>query len=227
MADGFSCFTTAALALLFAAAPLAADGRTVRYRVVPLTDISSGRTGCVPTAIDADGEAVGYCVAGELGSSAVLWRGGTLEDLRLWSAGTLRHAWGINSLGDIVGDDGNLDPKVLVRRGAGWVEIPVKGGGARRAVGIADDGTVFGNATNERANLPDIEGWDPVFWTYDAKHERYDPYDRLDLPRPPSRTGSAGPSFTRRASWASLSVKSPAMSSVVRPRCGTTIPRIP
>src|SRR5215212_1107721 len=55
----------------------AAQTPPVRYRVVQLTEVPSPG-GCVPTAIHDNGDVVGYCGAGEAGSFAVLWRGGTV-----------------------------------------------------------------------------------------------------------------------------------------------------
>ena len=52
-------FAKAAVAVLVLMAPLAADGQTVRYRVVPLPEIGA-TTNCVPTAIIDNGDVVGY-----------------------------------------------------------------------------------------------------------------------------------------------------------------------
>ena len=49
----------AALTLAMLAVPSAAGAQPVRYRVVPLTEISSAQTSCVPTAINASGDVVG------------------------------------------------------------------------------------------------------------------------------------------------------------------------
>jgi hypothetical protein len=49
---------------------LTANGQTVRYRVAH--EIASAQTGCVPTAINDNGDAIGCCGGGETGSSAVV-----------------------------------------------------------------------------------------------------------------------------------------------------------
>jgi probable HAF family extracellular repeat protein len=189
MRNRFATCVTAALALAILAAPLAADGQTHRYHVVQLPEVPSPSF-CVPTAINDTGDVVGYCDAGESNPFAVLWRDGTVEDLRTWSSGTFTHAWAINSLGQVVGDgdDGDGTPKALVRRGSGWFQIDDSGGSAQQAYGITDGGVIFGNYTTQGGSIGTID-WDPVFWTYDAEHDRY---DRHDLARP---TGTMSGAF--------------------------------
>jgi uncharacterized membrane protein len=153
----------AVVALAVMAAPFTANGQTVRYRVVPLTEISSAQTSCVPTAINAIGDVVGYCGAGELDSFAVRWRSdGTVENLGKWENGTFTHARGINALGQIVGDgdDGDLKSKALVRGAGGWIGIDGSGGSFQTAYGITDGGVVFGNFST--VGSPATETWDPV-----------------------------------------------------------------
>jgi probable HAF family extracellular repeat protein len=181
----------AVVALAVLTAPFTANGQTVRYRVVPLTELASAQTSCVPTAINANGDVVGYCGAGELDAFAVRWRSnGTVEDLGKWENGTFTHARGINTLGQIVGDgdDGDLKAKALIRRGSGWIDIDGSGGSFQTAHGITDSGVVFGNFST--VGSPATETWDPVFWTYDPDHDRY---DRNDLPKP---TGTPSTGFS-------------------------------
>ena len=171
----------AALTLAVLATPSAADAQPIRYRVVPLTEISSVQTSCVPTAINASGDVVGYCGAGGDAAIAVLWRGGTVVALGRLDRGTFSHAFNINAAGDIIvgdGDDGDLRNKAVVKKGNGpWIQIDGSGGSYQGAYGITDNGTVFGNYST--AGSPGLETWDPVFWTFDAGHDRY---DRHDLP---------------------------------------------
>ena len=172
----------AVLVLAVIAAPSIANGQTVRYRIVPLTEISSAQTSCVPTAINTAGDVVGYCGAGELDSFAVRWHSnGTVENLGKWQGGTFTHARGINAAGQIVGDgdDGDLKSKALVRGPTGWIGIDGSGGSYQTAYGVTDGGVVFGNFST--VGSPATETWDPVFWTYDAGHDRY---NRNDLPKP-------------------------------------------
>jgi probable HAF family extracellular repeat protein len=173
-------FAKAVLALALLAAPLAANGQTVRYRVVPLTEIQSAQTSCVPTAINELGDVVGYCGAAGLDSFAVLWRGGIVVNLGTVAEGVFSHAWGINSSGQIVGDgdDGDMKAKALARLAGGWREIDGSGGSEQGAYGVADDGVIYGNFTT--AGNPGTETWEPVFWTYDADHDRY---ERGNLPK--------------------------------------------
>ena len=182
----------ALLALALLSAPLAANAQTVRYRVVPLAQIPSAQTSCVPTAINANGDVVGYCDAGEVASFAVRWHSdGTVEDLGRWQNGTFTRALGINALGQVVGDgdDGDLRAKALVRGAGGWIGIDGSGGSYQGAWGITDAGVIFGNFST--VGSPATETWDPVFWTYDARHDRY---TRNDLPKPPGTptTGFSG-----------------------------------
>lgn len=169
-----------ALALLVLAAPFAADGQTARYHVVRLPEVSSPGF-CVPTALNDTGDVVGYCNAGEMNPFAVRWRDGTVEDLGRWAGGTFTHAWAINSAGTVVGDgdDGDQVPKALIRSGGRWIEIDGSGGSAQQAYGITDAGVIFGNFTTQGGSIGTID-WDPVYWTYDADHDRY---ERHDLPK--------------------------------------------
>ena len=166
--------TTSVLTALILALPLtaAAQAAPVRYHVVQLTEIPSP-SGCVPTAINDNGDVVGYCGAGELRSFAVLWHAGAVADLGRWQNGTFTHAWAINSLGQIVGDgdDGDLKSKALIRGAAGWIDIDNSGGSYQQAYGITDEGVIFGNFST--VGSPGTETWDPVYWTYDAAHDRY------------------------------------------------------
>ena len=172
----------AALTLAVLAAPRVADAQTIRYRVVQLAEIASAQTSCVPTAINANGDVVGYCGAGGDAAFAVLWRGGTVVNLGRLDRGTFSHAFNISAAGDIIvgdGDDGDLRNKAVVKKGNGpWIEIDGSGGSYQGAYGITDAGTVFGNYST--AGSPGLETWDPVFWTFDAGHDRY---DRNDLPK--------------------------------------------
>ena len=165
--------------------PAVATAQTkVRYHVVKLAEIPAP-SGCVPTAINDNGDVVGYCDAGGTTSFAVVWRGGAVEDLGRWGSGTFTHAWAINSAGVVVGDgdDGNLDPKALLRGATAWIPLDLSGGSAQAAYGITDDGVIIGNYTTQRH--PGTETWNPVYWTYDPAHDRY---DRHDLPKPPGTT---------------------------------------
>jgi probable HAF family extracellular repeat protein len=192
--------TTYALASLLLALPHAAAAQApqLRYHVVQLAEIPSPG-GCVPTAINDNGDVVGYCAAGDVGSFAVVWRAGTVVDLGKWANGTFTHAWAINSLGQIVGDgdDGDFRSKALVRGATGWIAVDTSGGSYQQAYGITDDGVVFGNFST--VGSPGTETWDPVYWTYDVGHDRF---DRHDLAKPAgtisgafiyavTRTGSA------------------------------------
>jgi probable HAF family extracellular repeat protein len=172
----------AALTLALMAAPSAADAQTVRYRVVQLAEIASAQTSCVPTAINANGDVVGYCGAGADAAFAVLWRGDAVVNLGRLDRGTFSHAFNISAAGDIIvgdGDDGDLRNKAVVKKGNGpWIEIDGSGGSYQGAYAITDNGTVFGNYST--AGSPGLETWDPVFWTFDAGHNRY---DRNDLPK--------------------------------------------
>jgi uncharacterized membrane protein len=196
-------FASAALTLGLLATPLAASGQTTRYRVVRLSEIITTQTSCVPTAVNANGDVIGFCGAGADDAVAVLWRNGAVTELGRLPRGTFSHAYGINAAGQVVGDGNDNDPrnKAVIFGSNGALQIDGSGGSFQSAYGITDDGRIFGNFST--VGSPGLSTWEPVFWTFDAAHDRY---DRNDLPRPTGTpTGFSG-AFVFGASNAGIAV---------------------
>jgi probable HAF family extracellular repeat protein len=179
--------TAALLALPALAAAQSAPAPVVRYHVVALPEVPSPG-GCTPTAVNDNGDAVGYCGGGTgLSATPVSWIGGVVTDLGKLTAGTYVNPWAISNVRQIVGagDNGNLDPKAAVLTATGWLAIDLTGGSVQQARGVTDAGVVFGNFTKQ--GQVGTTDWDPVYWTFDPKANKY---SRTLLPFPPAQPGS-------------------------------------
>jgi probable HAF family extracellular repeat protein len=179
MRKTFAMLVKAALTLAFIAAPVAASGQ-VRYRVTQLAE-PAGTTVCVPTAMNDNGDVVGYC-HDAVGSFGVVWRAGVAQALGKWSGGTYTQALAIGSSGQIVGigdEDGDPASQALAWVGGRWVQIDGSGGSSQQALGVTTDGVIFGNYTT--TGSPGNLDWDPVYWTLDPANASY---RRTDLPKP-------------------------------------------
>ena len=178
----------AVIVLAMLTAPFTANAQTTtRYHVVPLQEMSSGGVpSCVPTAINTNDVVVGFCDA-NANPFAVRWHSGTPEDLGRWEDGVFSRAWGINALGQIVGDgdDGDNKGKALLRTATGWIDIEGSGGSYQTAYGITDSGVIFGNYSS--TGSPATATWDPVFWTSDGDGK----YEREPLFKPEAGPGGA------------------------------------
>jgi probable HAF family extracellular repeat protein len=171
---------TAVVTAAVIAAPFAADAQTVRYRVTQLAE-PAGVVLCVATAMNLDGDVVGYC-HDNVGEFAVVWRGGIPQALGKWSGGTYTEALAISSSGQVVGkgdEQGDPASQALAWAGGRWLQIDGSGGSSQQALGVTADGVIFGNYTT--TGSPGSLDWDPVYWILDSGNGSY---RRNDLPKP-------------------------------------------
>ena len=179
MAFKHSSVTSLALVALFAAAPVAAQ--TPVYRV---TDVSAGPAGtsCVATAINDAGLTAGSCVQASTSAlTAATWNNGRLNDLGLLPGGHYAAATAINSFGVTVGDAdaGDWQPRPFVTFRGSLLNIDTSGGANMRAIGIMDNGIIFGNYAKGLSG--NTSAWNPVYYVEESSKPGR--YRRFELPR--------------------------------------------
>jgi probable HAF family extracellular repeat protein len=157
--------TAASFAFVIALPSLSGAQPLPTYHVTELP--SPPERGCAVTALNDAGVAAGSCSAG----GGVIWRDGNLVSLGLLSGGTYTQPTAINSAGVVVGDaDANLRPRpqAFVTTAAGLVNIDPTNGGNARAIGVMDNGFVFGNLTKSLSG--NTSSWNVMLWTPDSGH---------------------------------------------------------
>jgi uncharacterized membrane protein len=104
-----------------------------------------------------------------------------VKDLGLLPNGHYAAATAINSLGVTVGDGdaGDWQPRPFVTFSGRLLNIDPSGGANMRAVGIMDNGIIFGNYA--RGLSGSTSSWTPVYYVQDPS--KPDRYRRYELPR--------------------------------------------
>jgi probable HAF family extracellular repeat protein len=173
-----------AAVVMLSAAPVAL-AQAPTYRVTELA--SPAGTACVGTAINDAGVAAGACIPASAtaptlsNSGAVVWRDGVPALVGTLTGGNYAYANAINSSGVIVGDGdgGNFRPQAFVQTPSGLLNVDPVNGGNARAIGIMDNGIIFGNLTKSLSGK--TSSWNVVMWTQDKGHP--DRYKETFLPQ--------------------------------------------
>jgi probable HAF family extracellular repeat protein len=150
-----------------AVAALPAIGFAQTAPTFHVTNLGSGP--CVWEAINDSGVLAGTC-----NNDAAIWRNGVVTDMGRIAGGTYANATAINSLGVIVGDGdtGNGRPNPFISVNGTLLNVDPISGGNARAVGIMENGVIFGNLTKSLSG--NTASWNVVMWTQDPGHpDRY------------------------------------------------------
>jgi probable HAF family extracellular repeat protein len=176
--------STFAMLIVSAAVPAIAAAQTLpTYHVTELVP-PSGAT-CAATAINDAGVAAGSCVPASAGANtygATVWRNGVPTTYGVLSGGTYAQPTAINSLGTLVGDadaNGSARPQAVLSTRSGLLNIDPINGGNARAIGVLDNGVVFGNMTKSLSG--NTASWNVIMWTPDSGHP--DRYKSTALPK--------------------------------------------
>jgi probable HAF family extracellular repeat protein len=150
------------------------------FHVTNLT-ASSAMPNCLGLALNDGGGVAGSCDDAAANRVPVAWRGGSLVSFGFLSTGHYASPTAINSLGVIVGDGdpGNGRPNPFVTLNGKLLNVDPINGGNARAVGITDDGLIFGNLTKSLSG--GASSWTPMMWTADSGHP--DRYRETALPK--------------------------------------------
>jgi probable HAF family extracellular repeat protein len=171
--------TSLACIALLTAVPVAAQ--TPSYQVTEIGD-SSLVTPCVATALNDAGITGGSCAQAVTATiNAASWNRGVKTNLGMLPNGHYALATAINSLGVTVGDAdaGDWQPRPFVTYNGRLLNIDPSGGANMRAIGIMDDGTIFGNYAKGLSG--NTSAWSAVY--YLPEPGKPDRYRRYELPR--------------------------------------------
>lgn len=161
-------------AIVLSAAPLLVQAQSLpTFHVTNLT-ASAPMPGCLGLALNDAGTIAASCDDASLHRVAVTLRGGTLVNFGLLSTGLYASPTAINSLGVAVGDadPGNGRPNPFVTVKGKLLNVDPVNGGNARAVGIMDNGVIFGNLIKSLSG--NTASWIPTMWTVDSGHpDRY------------------------------------------------------
>jgi len=155
-----------------------AAAQTPIYRVTDLNAATG--TSCVATAINDSGQTAGSCAAAPT-LRAANWKDNRVKDLGVLPNGHYAAATAINSFGVTVGDGdaGDWQPRPFVTFRGTLLNIDPSGGANMRAVGIMDNGIVFGNYAKGLSG--NTSSWTPVYYVQEPS--KPDRYRRYELPR--------------------------------------------
>jgi probable HAF family extracellular repeat protein len=166
-----STFRTVAAFTLTTALPALAAAQTLpTYHVTELP--SPAGLACVATTINDAGVAGGTCATnGAANYGAIVWTNGQPSMLGLLPGGNYAGVTAINSLGVAVGDAtwlGSPRPQAFVSTASGLLNFDPNNGGNSHAIGIMDNGVIFGNMTKSLSG--NTASWNIVMWTPDPGH---------------------------------------------------------
>ena len=163
------------LVTLIAMTALSATAGAQTFRVTDLRQVLSG---CVGKAINDRGVVAATCPDG-----VVTWNAGAITRFGKLTGGNSADATAINSLGTVVGDGdtGNFRPNPFITVNGRLLDVDPISGGNARAVGVMDNGVVFGNLTKSLSG--NTASWNVVMWTVDPGHP--DRYRENILPKYP------------------------------------------
>lgn len=176
----------------------AAASAAPMYRVTDLGQLP-GSTACWPTALNDNGDVVGYCAPAveNFNQAGFVWRAGTMTRTGLLTDGNYSLASSINSAGTVVGDGdtGNFRPQGWVLKGGKLVNFFPNNGGNTHALFVADAGWIGGYYTKSLSGW--TSSWKGAIWTQDPKDPRK--WRLTDLPVLP---GGIDPKSTSSIPWA-------------------------
>jgi probable HAF family extracellular repeat protein len=162
--------TLATFAITAALPALAAAQTLPTFHVTELP--SPAGLACVATTINDAGVAGGSCATnGATNYGAILWRNGQPVTLGLLTGGNYAGVTALDSVGVAVGDAtwlGSPRPQAFVSTPNGLLNFDPNNGGNSRAIGIMDNGVIFGNMTKSLSG--NTASWNIVMWTPDPGH---------------------------------------------------------
>jgi probable HAF family extracellular repeat protein len=165
--------STLAMLTLSAALPAIAAAQTLpTYHVTELVP-PAGAT-CAVTAINDAGAVAGSCVpVGNAVNSygVTVWRNGVPTTYGVLPGGSYAQPTAISTLGTVVGDadaNGSVKPQAFMTTANGLLNIDPINGGNARAIGVLDNGVVFGNLTKSLSG--NTASWNVMMWTPDPGH---------------------------------------------------------
>ena len=136
---------------------------------------------CIGTAINDAGVVAGSClpVNGVAASAAnrgiAIWRNGVPTVLGALAGANDFAANALSSTGVVVGSSdatSNPRPQAVMSAAGGFLNIDPVNGGNARAIGIMDNGVIFGNLTKSLSG--NTASWQVMMWTQDKGHpDRY------------------------------------------------------
>jgi probable HAF family extracellular repeat protein len=188
-----------ALAALVIAAPAAAQ--TPAYRVTEIAGAAG--TACAATALSDSGMTAGGCVAMSSGTlTAASGNNGRLNTLGLMPFGHYAVATAVNALGVTVGDGdaGDWQPRPFVTYNGQLLNIDPQGGANMHAIGITDNGIIFGNYAKGLSG--NTSAWSPVYYVQEPGKPRYRRYDLPRVPGGDSKVNGAWLSASNKAGQA-------------------------
>ena len=136
---------------------------------------------CIGTAINDAGAVAGSCSSADgvaataANKGIVIWRNGVPTVLGALAGASDFAANALNATGVVVGSSdaaSNPRPQAVMSTARGFLNIDPVNGGNARAIGIMDNGVIFGNLTKSLSG--NTASWQVMMWTQDKGHpDRY------------------------------------------------------